>query len=1209
MALIEQSHDRFIGGISDFDHESMIPDAVYWERCIDFRTNPKHAYILPATIKKSGTIVTDLPKFGDIVGTTVYFVDASGSFYSRDGTTGAYAKLNTAPSSHGNGLSYYPDDDAIYYANDSTIGRYGKLSSSPTFNNDYFTSTGGVPQNTYSLSAVAASSQYAYRADTASLSITGDLSIECNVKPTTLPTTGNQMVFVSKWNESGNIRSYRFGVRAVGGYFGDGSDGSKTVSLDETETVIDSACTGTINTTTLTATNVSFASGQVILIHQSQGTGAGTWMRNKIVGYTAGTVTVDQPLNATYGTGAQVRVLKQYTNVTINSGKTYTAKAWNGTVGGILAFLANGTVTVTGNLSASGCGYLYGVAGVGGGSRDGGYGEGNTGSRSGNFSSSAYHASGGSGGGGGAGTPAGNPSGGGGGGYGSVGANNQLGEPVGGSTCGTSDLTTLFMGSGGGGGGAGASNSGARGGTGGGIIFISAVIIAGSNIVSAGENGQNTSLFVGETGGGGGGAGGSVLLKCQTATLGTNLITASGGSGGYGTNSSQQAAHYGGAGGTGRIHIDYYTSYTGTTTPTITYAQDNNLANGSVNQLYLDVSTNGTAYDELIKQADSIAISQWQHCAVTWTASTSTANFYVNGISIGTSVGTLTAISDNASQFFLATSKDGAGTAVNFYNGLMDDVRVWSAVRSQANLIGYKDVQLIGNEVGLVAYYKLNNAVTDLTSNANDLTNSSCTYSTDVPFTAPNGRFDVDQSQALTGQTFTVPTSITESASNTVTFTPTKDPQKSIDVKLATKGTGDWTLTVHNSTHQVMATKTITNANLPGSAQLVEFVFSSPWRPQLAGGGAQYHFHLTSTVADGTVTTGTTSDLSTVTYNTYFSYLVTRTDYHQMIRFQNFLVILNDKYIGKWDLIAYDPNRIILPGEWTARCATLWNEYLAVGCQRGPNITTIENGRIFFWDGISDQYNFFIDVPEGAIDAMLGSKGIIDFYAGARGQHMRYAGDATASKVRNLPKLDPGTTIEIMPGAMTMYHALLHTGTGPSTSSTVEQGVYVYGSLNPSYPESLGFDHVISTGTRTNLAKIGLLMSFNGKLLIGWKDNVSSGMDEVDQTNPPYTTATIEFMTDDAGRVYKDKVLQRVKAQYHPLISGQTMTPKYQIDDGSWVSATDSTVGSRSSRVEVMGGRFFEYKLGIDFGCTTTTSQALLAVAGQVEDAREENQI
>ena len=138
-----------------------------------------------------------------------------------------------------------------------------------------------------------------------------------------------------------------FGSGTVpGGIFGDGRDGALTIAANLTDNPIDSACSGTVGTHTLLATNPSFATGQAILIHQSQGTNAGKWMRNRIASYDAGLITLEIPLNATYTAGAQVLVLKQHTNVTVNTGKTRTAKAWNGTTGGILAFVANGEVAV-----------------------------------------------------------------------------------------------------------------------------------------------------------------------------------------------------------------------------------------------------------------------------------------------------------------------------------------------------------------------------------------------------------------------------------------------------------------------------------------------------------------------------------------------------------------------------------------------------------------------------------------------------------------------------------------------------------------------------------------------------------------------------------------------------------------------------------------------------------------------------------------------
>ena len=153
--------------------------------------------------------------------------------------------------------------------------------------------------------------------------------------------------------------------------FGNGSDGALTISGNTTESPTDSSCSGTSGTTSLSATNASFAANQIILIHQSRGTGAGAWELNVISSYVAGTITTTYALSNTYtdsgASQAQVRVLNQYSSATINSGITYTTKAWDANVGGILAVLCNGTITVTGTISANAKGYLGGTGDAGGG--------------------------------------------------------------------------------------------------------------------------------------------------------------------------------------------------------------------------------------------------------------------------------------------------------------------------------------------------------------------------------------------------------------------------------------------------------------------------------------------------------------------------------------------------------------------------------------------------------------------------------------------------------------------------------------------------------------------------------------------------------------------------------------------------------------------------------------------------------------------------
>lgn len=386
--------------------------------------------------------------------------------------------------------------------------------------------------------------------------------------------------------------------------FGDGSDGALTISSDTTEAPIDSSCSGTSGTTSLTATNASFAANQKILIHQSRGTGVGQWELNTIASYTAGTITTTDPLSYTYtdsgSSQAQVRVMKQYSAVTIDSTKTYTAKAWDGNVGGILGFYCNGTVTVTGTITATGKGFR-------GASNQGNYSAGNQGEGTLGIGSTSTSANGSAGGGGAQEND--NGGSGGGGGNGTSGTTGQLGGGdvaggVGGGTSGTASLSTAVFGGGGGSSGSATGSPGyaqGPGGNGGGLIFL----IAKTITVTGGIQNNGSSPTGGPRNGGGGGAGGSTIVKTQTITMGTSLVTASAGSGGVQTGPDYN--HAGGAGGVGRIHIDYLTSVSGTTTPTLDSTQDGSLSDSAA-------STTSTAY----AGTSGGKIYSWDN-ATTWT--------------------------------------------------------------------------------------------------------------------------------------------------------------------------------------------------------------------------------------------------------------------------------------------------------------------------------------------------------------------------------------------------------------------------------------------------------------------------------------------------------------------------------------------------------------------------------------------------------------
>lgn len=1222
----------FSRGISSSKKTGKTPNTISFNRATDFRNETSEVTLNPKSQLDTGSLIEDLPMWMERACSRTFAYDKSGNIYLKE--SGVWSKTQTAPESQGNGLAYFAEDSNLYYTQNKTIGRLLEACTGSDYFNSFLETEGGEATNTKSIS-FNGTTQYASRADTASLSITGDITLETYIKPSSLPTTGNTMTLISKWDENTNLRSYKLDIITVSNFFGDGSDGALTISTNTTEDPIDSSCSGTEGTKTLTATNTSFAAGQKILIHQTRGTNAGTIQYTEIESYTAGTITttdnLDISFNSTGDNKAQVRVMPQYTDVTINSGITYTAKAWNGTVGGILAFYANGTLTVTGTITGKGKGFRGGLggylnpasiphSGASGESPTGPSVAGQSATTDAGGTVSPVSPANGAGGGGGRGSRG--QDGASGGAGGSHADKAEAGDPkngvtptyaggASGSAIGDSLLTNIQLGPAGGGGGKGKDNTGSNGGNGGGIalLFAKDIVVTGS--INFDGDDASTS---GDQGGGGGGAGGSISFKCQTLDVGTELVTSQGGAGRARLDPERGG---GGDGSNGIIHAYYLTSTTGTTTPTFISTEDTSLGSADGYAIRLQVSDDGTDVDTYTQEVtDSISTSEWARWAVSWDSSASTAKFYRNGSLIGTKIGTMTSIHDNASVFTIGADFDS--TAQNFYAGLMDDTRVWNDVRTVSELVNNNDVALVGTEANLIAYYEFEDNVTDSqTSGLNDLTATGTpTYSTDVPFIGLTSRTDQDlagaNNLAVAGD-YALTTSVTETDANRVFFVPTKDPQKSITLKVDTIGTGDWTVTVHDPKNRVVATSTVENSQL--STGFYEFDFSSEWRPII---GATYHFHVTSTVADGiiNVKTGETT-LSNGTeqyayYTTHYQILV-NDEYHPIMQYQNMLVIGNERYVATiegGDI--YNPHRLTLPSGYRIRAIGFWREFVVFGLWRGTNITDYDQGKLVIWDGVSDTYNQIIDVPEGGINSMFGSGDTLFFFAGYTGKLMAYAGGLTAQKVQKIPFIEKDKYVEFAPGAMTMWRTYLTFGTNLLTDSTdIHQGVYTFGQENVQSPYSLSFDYPLSLGDQTSTnVKVGVVFPSGQDLYIGWKNSNSSGIDKISVTNDPYPTGTIELQINDFNNIGGETEPLTAKAIFKPLASGESVVLKYRPDrETDWeVLDTQSTEGANESRATI-NERVREAEIAVDLRTTTTTSPTLLGVSLELDTMDDERNI
>lgn len=96
----------------------------------------------------------------------------------------------------------------------------------------------------------------------------------------------------------------------------------------------------------------------------------------------------------------------------------------------------------------------------------------------------------------------------------------------------------------------------------------------------------------------------------------------------------------------------------------------------------------------------------WNHIALVWNGSGTSFSGYLNGTLVGT--GTQGASTITAGSFRL-----GRSTTANtyYYNGLLEEVRVWTRALPQCEIENNKNCELPSGQTGLWAYYKFNQGV------------------------------------------------------------------------------------------------------------------------------------------------------------------------------------------------------------------------------------------------------------------------------------------------------------------------------------------------------------------------------------------------------------------------------------------------------------------------------------------------------------------
>lgn len=482
-----------------------------------------------------------------------------------------------------------------------------------------------------------------------------------------------------------------------------------------------------------------------------------------------------------------------------------------------------------------------------------------------------------------------------------------------------------------------------------------------------------------------------------------------------------------------------------------------------------------------------------------------------------------------------------------------------------------------------------------------------------------------DSGATLSGgtNTHTLQTSITEDIRRKQDFTCDIEPIAKIRVQVSAKGTGNWTLTLHDALNNTLATSTVNNASITSSRYL-DFEFSSQVRIYVKPNARTYHFHLTSTVADGTVYCSESGNLNTCDFTVYADRLIdTRNGMHPMMTFLQYELIGNGNYLSVWEPLSDEPgnteflrHKLTFPAGYEVCGIDRYQEYAAIACEKKTDAGNPQEGIIFFWDGLSSTYNYFITVPEGSPYSMHSYKDVLYYEAG--GSWYAYAGGSPI-KIRTLPDTDSEysdtTDTTITYPYMATVRRGVHLFGFPSytTNQSLEHAVYSYGATSKDYPDSFGLNHTISTGTILNASgnlRLGHIKSYGDTLLVSWRDGSDYGLDKVDNNSDPYATASWESLFYDDNSPFKEKTGLYLVATFDALPPDAQLTLKYRTErEGAWttsVAFTSANTPKNIAKMTITPKRFVELQKGFDLVVSGSQTPIITSLSFMFDDNSSE---
>ncbi len=301
------------------------------------------------------------------------------------------------------------------------------------------------------------------------------------------------------------------------------------------------------------------------------------------------------------------------------------------------------------------------------------------------------------------------------------------------------------------------------------------------------------------------------------------------------------------------------------------------------------------------------------------------------------------------------------------------------------------------------------------------------------------------------------------------------------------------------------------------------------------------------------------------------------------------ITVLNDRLIvghgnnvSTWDGAVWTLAALVLPAQLNVRAFSRISNDIIVGAWRGSAVTASEDGYVYIWDALSEEFNDSYPT-EGGLNAIEYYQNKLFSIQGKNG--VIYTDTSPFNKKHQIPKLEIKKYVEVFPGAITSWNNLIFFGISNSDSTNLTRGVYSWGSKQSGFfSDALNYAYSISTGNNGSTVQIGAVKGIGNDLYIAWKDGSSYGVDKIDETSSYALSGTYESLIEDAGSAGNEKSGTAVIVSHLPLASGESIAINYKHDRQSTfqTGVTNSTVGETSTKLYnaslVEGSRFMEFE-------------------------------